>query len=196
MSSDPSALDPKLKAKMEALFDSKIKQSGDGTCVVSIKAMQYIVDELRSLTAGLEDLKDTSKKMLFQQTYTAERKAKSPDVAKMAANLPNLSRKLRDLHLTLQMSLPMAGYEEHEHLTVRIPPYQVEIPDFSIWDLPRAGLVNPGWGPWSPCSAMTEEERARQEKGTQDAAPVVAEASVASVATAPVETYTLEDLYA
>jgi len=179
MSSNLSALDPKLKAKMEALLDPKIKPSEDGTCVVSVKAMQYLLDELHTLSDRLRNIKDPSKKMLFEMVYGSDKKPASSDVAMIAKEVPKISNTLSDLLITLQMSLPMVGYEEQDHLKTRIPPYEVILSDRSLWDLPIASSVakDPAW---NPCCAVEE--------------PVQEQAEVA--APAPTQTNDEEDLYA
>ena len=71
--SSPATLDPELKAKWDAILYPKIKPSEDGTCVVSVAAMQHIFDELGSLTAKLNKLRETSKKMLYQRATMSTR---------------------------------------------------------------------------------------------------------------------------
>ena len=72
-SSLAAALDPKIKARWEALLDHKIKTSEDGTCVVSIAAMQYLLDELHTLSDKLRKIKEPSKKMLFELVYGSDK---------------------------------------------------------------------------------------------------------------------------
>lgn len=193
-----ATLDPELKAKWEALLDPKIKPSEDGTCVVSIAAMQYIHDELRKLTDKLDDLKDPAKKMLFQQVHSADKKPDVLDVAKIAVDVPSISSKLRDLHLTLQMSLPMVGFEDYNHLNSRIPPYRVILSESSLWDLPRAtpNLLDP----LRPCCNALEADRAMVYASAPpvvlDAVALTPAAAAPAYAPAPAETYDEEDLYA
>ena len=204
--SSPAALDPELKAKWDAILYPKIKPSEDGTCVVSVAAMQHIFDELGSLTAKLNKLRETSKKMLYQQSYSVDKKPDILDVAKMATKLPVISQKLKDLHLTLHMALPMKGYEEYDHLKVRIPPFRVEFCESSFWDMPKPGKLDPAW---RPCCAMTDEELAKMNASasasasastvalaaTALAAPAAPTAAPAPTTT-PAEPYDEEDLYA
>jgi len=207
--SSPATLDPELKAKWDAILYPKIKPSEDGTCVVSVAAMQHIFDELGSLTAKLNKLRETSKKMLYQQSYNVDKKPDILDVAKMATKLPVISQKLKDLHLTLHMALPMKGYEEYDHLKVRIPPFRVEFCESSFWDMPKPGKLDPAW---RPCCAMTDEELAKMNASASAvalaatapaapaapaAAPTAAPAPTAPAPTiTPAEPYVEEDLYA
>ena len=179
MSSNPLTLDPKIKAKMDALLDPKIKPSEDGTCVVSVKAMQYLLDKLHTLSDRLRNIKEPSKKMLFEMVYGSDKKPASSDVVKIANEVPKISNTLSDLLITLQMSLPIVGYEEQDHLKTRIPPYEVILSDRSLWDLPIASSV-PKDPAWNPCCAVEE--------------PVQEKAEVA--APAPTQTNNEEDLYA
>jgi hypothetical protein len=196
--SSPATLDPELKAKWDALLYPKIKPSEDGTCVVSVAAMQHIFDELGTLTAKLDKLRETSKKMLYQQSYNVDKKPDILDVAKMATKLPVVSQKLKDLHLTLHMALPMKGYEEYDHLKVRIPPFRVEFCESSFWDMPKPGKLDPAW---RPCCAMTDEELAKMNASTSAVAlaalaPAPTTALAPAPTTAPAEPYVEEDLYA
>ena len=195
--SSPAALDPELKAKWDAILYPKIKPSEDGTCVVSVAAMQHIFDELGSLTAKLNKLRETSKKMLYQQSYNVDKKPDILDVAKMATKLPVVSQKLKDLHLTLHMALPMKGYDEYDHLKVRIPPFRVELCESSFWDMPKPGKLDPAW---RPCCAMTDEELAKMNMPSPAVAlaatALAAPAAVPAPTTTPAEPYDEEDLYA
>jgi hypothetical protein len=196
--SSPATLDPELKAKWDALLYPKIKPSEDGTCVVSVAAMQHIFDELGTLTAKLDKLRETSKKMLYQQSYNVDKKPDILDVAKMATKLPVVSQKLKDLHLTLHMALPMKGYEEYDHLKVRIPPFRVEFCESSFWDMPKPGKLDPAW---RPCCAMTDEELAKMNASASAVAlaalaPAPTTALAPAPTTAPAEPYVEEDLYA
>jgi len=186
MSSSDTILDPKLKARWDALLDHKIKISEDGTCVVSVKAMQYLLDELHTLSDKLRSIKEPSKKMLFDLVYGSDKKPASTDVTTIAKEVPKISNTLSDLLITFQMSLPMAGYEEQDHLMTRIPPYQVIISDRSLWDLPIASSVlkDPTW---NPCCVVKEEAVL---------APVQEAAEVPTTIPAPTETNDEEDLYA
>ena len=185
-SSLAAALDPKIKARWEALLDHKIKTSEDGTCVVSIAAMQYLLDELHTLSDKLRKIKEPSKKMLFELVYGSDKKPASSDVVKIANEVPKISNTLSDLLITLQMSLPMVGYEEQDHLKTRIPPYKVILSDSSLWDLPSASSV-PKDPAWNPCCAVKEPAKIESEL-----APVQELAKVP----APTQTYDEEDLYA
>jgi hypothetical protein len=185
-SSEANILDLKLKARWEALLDHKIKPSEDGTCVVSIASMQYLLDELHTLSDRLRTIKEPSKKMLFDLVYGSDKKPASSDVVKIANEVPKISNTLSDLLITLQMSLPMVGYEEQDHLKTRIPPYKVILSDRSLWDLPIASSV-PKDPAWNPCCAV--EEPAKMEF---ELAPVQELAK----APAPTQTYDEEDLYA
>ena len=206
--SSPATLDPELKAKWDALLYPKIKPSEDGTCVVSVAAMQHIFDELGSLTAKLNKLRETSKKMLYQQSYNVDKKPDILDVAKMATKLPVISQKLKDLHLTLHMALPMKGYEEYDHLKVRIPPFRVEFCESSFWDMPKPGKLDPAW---RPCCAMTAEEEAKMNTSALTSSVALAATALSTpalsasdttpalstvIAPAPTETNDEEDLYA
>ena len=186
MSSSDTILDPKLKARWDALLDHKIKISEDGTCVVSVKAMQYLLDELHTLSDKLRSIKEPSKKMLFDLVYGSDKKPASTDVTTIAKEVPKISNTLSDLLITFQMSLPMAGYEEQDHLMTRIPPYQVIISDRSLWDLPIVSSVlkDPTW---NPCCVVKEEAVL---------APVQEAAEVPTTVLAPTETNDEEDLYA
>lgn len=186
MSSSDTILDPKLKARWDALLDHKIKVSEDGTCVVSVKAMQYLLDELHRLSDRLRSIKEPSKKMLFDLVYGSDKKPASTDVTTIAKEVPKISNTLSDLLITFQMSLPMAGYEEQDHLMTRIPPYQVIISDRSLWDLPIASSVlkDPTW---NPCCVVKEEAVL---------GPVQEAAEVPTSISAPTESNDEEDLYA
>lgn len=179
MSSNPLKLDPKLKTKMEALLNPKIKSSEDGTCIVSVKAMQYILDEVHTLSGRLRNIKEPSKKMLFELVYGSDKKPSAADVIMIAKEVPKISNRLSDLLITLQMSFPIVGYEEQDHLKTRIPPYEVILSDRSLWDLPIATSI-PKDPAWNPCCAVEE--------------PVREQAEVA--APAPTQTNDEEDLYA
>jgi len=183
MSSNPLKLDPKLKARWEALLDPKIKSSEDGTCVISVKAMQYILDELHTLSGRLRNIKEPSKKMLFELVYGSDKKPSAADVVIIAKEVPKISNRLSDLLITLQMSFPIVGYEEQDHLNTRIPPYEVILSDRSLWDLPSASSV-PKDPTWNPCCAVEEPV---QEQAVQKQALAVL---------APTQTNDEEDLYA
>jgi len=183
MSSNPLKLDPKIKARWEALLNPKIKSSEDGTCVVSVKAMQYILDELHTLSDRLRSIKEPSKKMLFDLVYGSEKLPSAADVAMIAKEVPKISNTLFDLLITLQMSFPIVGYEEQDHLNTRIPPYEVIFSDRSLWDLPIASSV-PKDPTWNPCCAVEETV---QEQPVQEKALAVL---------APTQTNDEEDLYA
>ena len=190
-SSDPAkltsslAFDPKLKARWEALLDHKIKVSEDGTCVVSIAAMQYLLDELYTLSDRLRKIKEPSKKMLFELVYGSDKKPASTDVATIAKEVPKISNTLSDLLITLQMSLTMVGYEEQDHLKTRIPPYKVILSDRSLWDLPIASSV-PKDPAWNPCCAVEETVKIESELAPVQKVKVPA----------PTQIYDEEDLYA
>jgi len=178
MSSSDTMLDPKLKARWDALLDHKIKVSEDGTCVVSIASMQYLLDELHTLSDRLRSIKEPSKKMLFDLVYGSDNKPASSDMTTIAKEVPKISNTLSDLLITLQMSLPMVGYEDQDHLKTRIPPYKVILSDRSLWDLPDASSVlkDPTW---NPCCAVEEPAKMKSE-----------------LALAPTQTNDEEDLYA
>jgi len=185
-SSEATILDLNLKARWDALLDHKIKTSEDGTCVVSIASMQYLLDELHTLSDRLRNIKQPSKKMLFDLVYGSDKKPASSDVVKIANEVPKISNTLSDLLITLQMSLPMVGYEEQDHLNTRIPPYKVILSDRSLWDLPIASSV-PKDPAWNPCCAVEEPAKMESEL------PPVQELAKAP---APTQTYDEEDLYA
>jgi len=206
--SSTATLDPELKAKWDALLYPKIKPSEDGTCVVSVVAMQHIFDELSILTAKLDKLRETSKKMLYQQTYNTDKKPDILDVAKMATKVPVISRKLKDLHQVLHMALPMKGFDDYDHLKVRIPPFRVELCEFSFWDMPKPGTLDQAW---RPCCAMTAEEEAKMNTSALTSSVALAATALSTpalsasdttpalstvIAPAPTETNDEEDLYA
>lgn len=117
--------------------------------------------------------------MLFEMVYGSEKLPSAADVAMIAKEVPKISNTLFDLLITLQMSFPIVGYEEQDHLKTRIPPYEVILSDRSLWDLPIASSV-PKDLAWNPCCAVEETV---QEK-VEVAAP------------APPQTNDEEDLYA
>ena len=117
--------------------------------------------------------------MLFDLVYGSDKKPASTDVATIAKEVPKISNTLSDLLITLQMSLPMVGYEEQDHLKTRIPPYEVILSDRSLWDLPIVSSV-PKDPAWNPCCAVKEPAQEKAEV----AAP------------APPQTNDEEDLYA
>jgi hypothetical protein len=180
--SEATLLDLKLKARWEALLNPKIKSSEDGTCVVSVKAMQYLLDELHTLSGRLRNIKEPSKKMLFDLVYGSDKKPSAADVVMIAKEVPKISNTLSDLLITLQMSFPIVGYEEQDHLKTRIPPYEVILSDRSLWDLPIASSV-PKDPAWNPCCAVEEPV---QEQAVQEQAEVAA----------PTQMNDEEDLYA
>ena len=124
--------------------------------------------------------------MLFELVYGSDKKPASSDVATIAKEVPKISNTLSDLLITLQMSLPMVGYDEQDHLKTRIPPYKVILSDSSLWDLPIASSV-PKDPAWNPCCAVKEPVKMESEL-----APVQELAKTA----APTKTYDEEDLYA
>ena len=123
--------------------------------------------------------------MLFDLVYGSDKKPASTDVATIAKEVPKISNTLSDLLITLQMSLPMVGYEEQDHLKTRIPPYEVILSDRSLWDLPIVSSV-PKDPAWNPCCAVEETVKIESEL-----------APVQKVkAQAPTQIYDEEDLYA